>query len=101
MLKRLVLSLAVLLVAATAPISAQTRGEVGIFAGWSFNDGIEGDTFLAPDGNFYDRVDPKDAFGWGVDLGVLFGEGGEVGFIYGMRPRSSRLVGPIPVKSAT
>jgi opacity protein-like surface antigen len=93
MLKRLVLCLTLLVIAATAPISAQTRGEVGVFAGWTFADGVSGDPFLAGDGNIYDRVDPKDSFGWGVDLGVLFGEGGEVGFIYGMQPSKLELDG--------
>jgi opacity protein-like surface antigen len=90
MLKRLVGSVTLLLLTSAVPAVAQVKGEVGIFAGWTFADGVSGNSFLAQDGNIYNRLDPKDSFGWGIDFGVLVGEGAEVGFIYGNQP--SKLV---------
>jgi hypothetical protein len=93
MLKRIVCCLALLVLTGALPASAQVRGEVGIFAGWTFADGVSGDAFLAGDGNLYDRIDPKDSFGWGFDVGVLFGEGAEVGFIYSNQPTQLEISG--------
>src|SRR5262245_39049320 len=90
MLKRLVGSVTLLLLTSAVPALAQVKGEVGIFAGWTFADGVSGNSFLAGDGNIYNRLDPKDSFGWGIDIGVLFGEGAEVGFIFSNQP--SKLV---------
>ena len=60
--------------------------------GWTFADGVSGDARLAGDGNLYDRVDPKDSFGWGIDIGILAGPG-EVGFIYGNQPTTLEISG--------
>jgi outer membrane protein with beta-barrel domain len=89
MLKRfgICLGLATALAAmSAAPAMAQVQGEVGIFAGWVLQDGVSGNSFAVPGVGVFDRIDPKDSFGWGFDVGVLFGEGGEVGFIFSNQP---------------
>jgi hypothetical protein len=91
MLKRIGLCLSLLILTGAVPAFAQVKGEVGIFAGWTFADGVELDNAIpGGDGNLYTRIDPKDSFGWGFDVGVLFGEGAEVGFIFSNQP--SKLV---------
>lgn len=69
-----------------APAQAQVQGEVGVFAGWVLQDGVSGNSLTVPGVGIFDRIDPKDSFGWGFDVGVLFGEGAEVGFIFSNQP---------------
>ena len=86
MLKRLVMFTAVATLVAALPASAQSkRVEIGVTAGWVFSDGVDGEPFLAGDGNIYDRVDPQDSFSWGLNLGFLVGENAEVGFLFGQQ----------------
>jgi hypothetical protein len=92
MLKRIGLCLTLLVLTGAVPAFAQVKGEVGIFAGWTFADGVSGDARLARDGNIYDRIDPKDSFGWGIDVGILVGPG-EVGFIYSNQPSQLEVSG--------
>ena len=33
----------------------------------------------------YSRVDPKDSFGWGIDVGFFISPNSEVGFLYGQQ----------------
>lgn len=92
MLKRVVICLALLMLTVPVPSFAQ-RAELGVFAGWTFADGVSGDPFLAGDGNIYDRIDPKDAFGWGFDVGVFVSEGAEVGFLFSNQPSKLEISG--------
>ena len=92
MLKRVAICLALLLVTVPVPAFAR-RVEFGVLAGWTFGDGVSGDPILAGDGNIYDRIDPKDAFGWGLDFGVFVSEGAEVGFLYGNVPSTLEISG--------
>ena len=86
MTKRLVLMAFLISLAAVPAFAQQPKAEVGVFAGWVFSDGVSGDNFKAGDGNIYNRVDPKDSFGWGLDVGVFAGPNTEVGFIYASQP---------------
>ena len=73
--------------------NAQTRVEVSGFGGWTVSDGVEGQGIRALDGNIYDAIDIKDAFSWGFGAGVLFGEGGEVGFLFNQQMSTLRVQG--------
>jgi hypothetical protein len=87
MLKRIGISLGLVLAMTAAPALAQTpKAEVGVFAGWTLQDGVSGNTLTVPGVGAFDRIDPKDSFGWGFDVGVLFGQGAEVGFIFSNQP---------------
>ena len=91
MFKRIVVLAAVCFMASLGSARAQeTRAELSAFAGWTFSDGVSGTSVRAPDGNTYDRVDPKDSASWGFSFGILAGPNAEVGFIYGQQP--SKLV---------
>lgn len=86
--KRIVTVIALMMTAAPPTAFAQSTPhvEVGVFAGWTFSDGVQIDTpILALNGNAYDRVDPKDSGSWGFNVGVLTGEHAEFGFIYGQQ----------------
>ena len=84
-MSRKILGMAALAVALLAqPAFAQDqRVEIGVTFGWAFNDGVDTeDSVLGPDGNIYNRVDPKDALKWGISGGGYLTEGAEIGFMF-------------------
>src|SRR5262245_10252060 len=86
MRNRFVAVIAMIVTAIPLPAFAQSTPhvEVGVFAGWTFSDGVSIDTpILALDGTAYDRIDPQHYASWGFNIGVLSGEHAEFGFIYG------------------
>src|SRR3954469_2915474 len=83
MFKRIVLAACVVMLA-SAPAFAQ-KAELGVTFGWVISDGVDfGSNVVAP-GGVYSRADPKDSFGWGIDLGFFVGPNAEVGFLYGQQ----------------
>jgi opacity protein-like surface antigen len=73
---------AILVAAAAAMASAQEpRVELSATAGWTFSDGVSGS---AAD-NSAVRVDPKDAFSWGLRLGFMASPNVEVGGLFNMQ----------------
>jgi len=86
MTKGIVLMACAAMLAAVPASAQQPKAEVGVFVGWVFSDGVSGDNVRALDGNLYNRIDPKDSFGWGLDVGVFLGPNAEVGFIYANQP---------------
>ena len=93
MLKKLLCTLA-LTAAFAAPALAQDdkRVEVGVLFGWTFADGVEGQTVVTPSGAF-DRVDPQDSAKWGLSLGFLVTPNAEVGFLFGQQMTKLELSG--------
>ena len=85
MLKRVIVTAGLLVLAGVVPAFAQ-RVEVGGFVGWSITDGVDSDPVLAGDGNIYDTVEPDDAAIYGFTVGALVGEGAEVGFRWAQQP---------------
>jgi len=82
MLKRIAWQVALATVVMASPAWAQEkRVEVSALVGWTFADGVEGQSVVTPSGIF-DRVDPKDSFKWGLGIGVLANENAEVGFLF-------------------
>jgi opacity protein-like surface antigen len=56
--------------------------EVSVNFGWTAADGVSGDHVLAADGNFYNAIDPKDAFSWCVTGEYFLTDNIELGFLY-------------------
>jgi hypothetical protein len=81
---------------AAVPAFAQLKGEAGVTVGWVFSDGVSGNTVLVPGAGpgggvgSFNRIDPKDSFGWGADVGFFVTPNWEVGFLFGHQP--SKLV---------
>jgi hypothetical protein len=90
MYKRIALFLCALVPAMAAPAAAQARVEVSGFVGWAFSDGVSGTAFPAPDGEIYDRIDPKDSVLYGFSAGFLVTPQVELGFLYSTQ--SSKLL---------
>ena len=79
--------LAVAFVAA-AGVSAEAqdhRVELAGTAGWTFSDGVSGNAVLVPGVGTFDRLDPKDAFSWGLRIGFLVSENVEVGGLFNLQ----------------
>jgi Outer membrane protein beta-barrel domain len=93
MIKRLLFLVFLVSVVAAPAFAQPPKAEVGVIVGWVFSDGVSGDNFRAGDGNVYNRVDPKDSFGWGIDIGVFVGPNAEVGFIYTDQPTMLQVSG--------
>jgi hypothetical protein len=86
MSKNSVLAAALIVLIGAVPAFAQdVRPELSITVGWTFSDGVSGDPVLAG-GQFYDRVDPKDSFNWGLGFGFPVNENVELGFLFGQQP---------------
>lgn len=83
MLRMSVIALTMILTAASA--SAQ-RAEVSGTVGRTFSEGVSGDPVLVPGVGTFDRIDPKDAWAWGVRVGFFVGENSEIGFLYDQQP---------------
>jgi hypothetical protein len=80
------------LAAATAP-AQDARVELSGTAGWTFSDGVSGAGVNVPGVGSFDRIDPKDAFSWGLRLGFLVSENSEVGFLFDQQSTSLEIGG--------
>jgi hypothetical protein len=92
MLKRVLITAGLFLLPGVVPAFAQGV-EVSGFVGWSISDGVDGDALIAGDGNIYDTVEPDDSLIYGFTVGVLVGEGAEVGFRWAQQPTTLLISG--------
>src|SRR3982751_4360606 len=70
------------------------RVEVGASVGWTFSDGVDTQTpVIGPDGRFYDRIDPKDSFKWGLNGGAYVTENVEIGFMFSQQMSTLQIGG--------
>ena len=90
----LVLAALAACVSATPALAQDERVEVGVTVGWTFSDGVDGQSILAGDGKLYDRLDPKDSFRWGLDVGVFTTENVQVGFMWNQQMSNLVASGP-------
>ncbi len=79
MLRTSVFLMTMMVMAASA--SAQ-RAEVSGTLGWTFSEGVSGNAVVVPGVGTFDRIEPKDAFSWGLRFGLFAGENSEIGFLY-------------------
>jgi hypothetical protein len=92
MLKRI--AFVVFMVMLTAMPAFAQKGEVGVTFGWVFADGVStSSNIVVPGVGTFNRVDPKDSFGWGIDVGVFVSPQAEVGFIYANQPTKMEVSG--------
>jgi len=85
--------LAVLVIASTA-YAAEGKGEVSVNLGWIFSDGVTGNNVLVPNGNVYNRIDPKDSFAWGFTGEYYVTDNAEVGFRFHRQMSKLEIGGP-------
>jgi outer membrane protein W len=96
MLKRITV-VAFMVLLAALPAFAQ-KAEVGVTVGWVFADGVSSTSnIVVPGAGTFNRMDPKDSFGWGFDIGVFVGPNAEVGFQYTQQPTKLQVSGTTTV----
>jgi opacity protein-like surface antigen len=81
MIRKTILT-AMLVALGVATASAQEpRVELGATAGWTFSDGVSGSSASSS----AVRIDPKDAFSWGIRLGLMASPNVEIGGLFDMQ----------------
>jgi opacity protein-like surface antigen len=82
MIRKTILMAMLLALAGTAAQAQDPKVEISATAGWMFSDGVSGNAVVVPGVGTFDRIDPKDAFSWGLRLGFLVNENSEIGFLF-------------------
>jgi opacity protein-like surface antigen len=83
---------------AAGPASAQSsRVELGATLGWTISDGVSGDEVTVPGAGTFDRIDPKDAFSWGLRAGFFVSPQVEVGFLFNQQQSALEVGGKTEV----
>jgi hypothetical protein len=77
----LLVALAICLTGSAAQAQS-SKFEISATAGWTFSDGVSGANVQVPDVGTFNRVDPKDAFSWGLRGAYLLTENHEIGFLF-------------------
>lgn len=93
MLKRGIVIAGMFLMTGVVPAFAQGKVEVSGFLGWALADGVDGNAVLAGNGQVYDTIEPKDSMIYGFTVGVLVGEGAELGFRWAQAPTTLQVTG--------
>jgi opacity protein-like surface antigen len=95
-------AVACLLVLAASTASAQEpKLEIGGTLGWTFSDGVSGDSVTVPGVGSFNAIDPKDAFSWGLRVGVFVTEHAEVGFLFSEQASSLEVSGRLDAGGGT
>ena len=84
MTRRVSLMLAVAVLSSPVVRAQDHNVELSGTAGWVFSDGVTGSGDFA-------RIDPKDAFSWGLRIGFLVNENVEVGGLFNLQSTSYEL----------
>ncbi|MCK5448144.1 MAG: porin family protein [Gemmatimonadetes bacterium] len=82
--KTLLVALAIGLTVSAAQAQS-AKFEISATAGWTFSDGVSGASVTVPGEGTFNRVDPKDAFSWGLRGGYLLTENHEIGFLFNLQ----------------
>ncbi len=99
MLRKATWMAAVCLLAGPLAWAQEARVEIGATAGWTFSDGVGGaNAVVVPGVGTFTRIDPKDAFSWGLRLGFMVNENVEVGGLFNQQSTSLEISGTTTVK---
>jgi len=98
MIRKTTFLLVALVALAGSPALAQV--EISGTAGWTWSDGVSGTAEDVPDVGVFNRIDPTDAFSWGLRVGFMMGENNELGFLFNQQSTDLELNGTATVKLA-
>lgn len=82
MLKKLALIAPLALLVAVPAQAQDPRVEFQGWVGYTFSDGVTGDTIQGGDGNLYNQIEPKNSASYGLSLGFFATENVQVGFLW-------------------
>jgi hypothetical protein len=94
MISRTVLATTLVALVGSAAWASEAKVEITGLAGYTFSDGVTGSATDAL-GNAYTRIDPNDAFSWGVRIGYNVTPAMEVGWQFKMQATSLKVSGPL------
>ena len=100
MIRKTILAVMVVVFAAATASAQDPRVELSGTAGWTFSDGVSGDARSVPGVGVFDRLDPQDAFSWGLRLGYMMTENHEIGFLFDQQATTLELGGTETVELA-
>jgi opacity protein-like surface antigen len=83
--------------AATPAWAQEPRAEIGATVGWTISDGVSGDAVRVPGAGTFDRIDPKDAFSWGLRGGFFVNPHVEIGFLFNQQQSALEVGGQTEV----
>jgi opacity protein-like surface antigen len=93
MLRTTLLAATLVALACSSSWAQNPRVEIGATAGWTFSDGVSGDAVVVPGVGAFSRVEPKDAFSWGVRAALVFASNIEVGALFDQQATRLQLGG--------
>jgi len=82
MFRKVLVSVLVLMAVASTAWAQSPKVEFTGLIGWTLADGVSGDPYRAPNGETYDRVDPKDSMNYGLSVGFFLTPSAQVGFMW-------------------
>jgi hypothetical protein len=85
MFRKALLAVALVAVSGSLAVAQDHRVEIAGTAGWTFSDGVDGNAVTVPGAGTFNRIDPKDAFSWGLRLGFMVSENVEVGGLFNLQ----------------
>jgi len=98
-IRKTTLMVAVTILASSAAWAADPRVELSGTAGWTFSDGVGGaNAVVVPGVGTFTRIDPKDAFSWGLRIGFMVSDNVEVGGLFNQQSTSLEIGGTTTVK---
>jgi hypothetical protein len=93
-IRKMTWMVAVGVLASSAAWAQEPRVELSATAGWTFSDGVGGNTAVSVPGvGTFDSIGPKDAFSWGARLGFNLSPNVEVGFLFNQQSTKYELGG--------
>jgi hypothetical protein len=94
MIRKTFLTAMLVALAASMASAQDPRVELSATAGWTFSDGVGGNTAVSVPGvGTFDSIGPKDAFSWGARLGFNLSPNVEVGFLFNQQSTKYELGG--------
>jgi hypothetical protein len=93
MLRKALLAVACVAMSGSLAVAQDSRVEIAGTAGWTFSDGVSGNAITIPAVGTFNRIDPKDAFSWGLRLGFMVSDNVVVGGLFNLQSTSMELGG--------
>jgi len=93
MMRKLVVMMALMLMAGSAAWAQDSRVSISGLAGWTLSDGVSG----GAEGTLGDftRIDPKDSFSWGLRIGFMMNDHLEIGGLFDTQQSKLELTGTL------
>jgi len=79
--------------AASGASARQPQFELSATAGWTFSDGVSGQSYTVPNVGTFNAIDLPDAFSWGARAGFMMTPTTEIGFLFNQQATTLDVTG--------